>query len=79
MSDKDYQAALDGVAGLRKFVEANLEQVQGDEQYLYMELVLHGLAEFQVISKDMLEAKLSFRDTLADMLGSDDLFDEDDE
>ncbi|MDX2066913.1 MAG: magnesium chelatase [Haliscomenobacter sp.] len=79
MSDKDYRAALDGVAGLRKFVESNLEQVQGDEQYLYMELVLHGLAEFQVISKDMLEAKLSFRDTLADMLGSDDLFDEDDE
>jgi len=79
MSDKDYRAALDGVAGLRKFVEANLEQVQGDEQYLYMELVLHGLAEFQVISKDMLEAKLSFRDTLADMLGADDLFDEDDE
>ena len=79
MSDKDYRATLDGVAGLRKFVEANLEQVQGDEQYLYMELVLHGLAEFQVISKDMLEAKLSFRDTLADMLGSDDLFDEDDE
>lgn len=79
MSDNDYRAALDGVAGLRKFVEANLEQVQGDEQYLYMELVLHGLAEFQVISKDMLEAKLSFRDTLADMLGADDLFDEDDE
>lgn len=79
MSDKDYRAALDGVAGLRKFVEANLEQVQGDELYLYMELVLHGLAEFQVISKDMLEAKLSFRDTLADMLNTDDLFDEDDE
>ena len=78
MSDKDYRAALDGVAGLRKFVESNLEQVQGDEQYLYMELVLHGLSEFQVISKDMLESKLSFRDTLADMLGADDLFDEDD-
>ena len=78
MSDKDYRAALDGVAGLRKFVESNLEQVHGDEQYLYMELVLHGLSEFQVISKDMLESKLSFRDTLADMLGADDLFDEDD-
>lgn len=78
MSDKDYRAALDGVAGLRKFVESNLPQVQGDEQYLYMELVLHGLSEFQVISKDMLESKLSFRDTLADMLGADDLFDEDD-
>lgn len=78
MSDKDYRAALEGVAGLRKFVESNLPQVQGDEQYLYMELVLHGLSEFQVISKDMLESKLSFRDTLADMLSSDDLFDEDD-
>lgn len=78
MSDKDYRAALDNVAGLRKFVESNTE-AQGDEVYLYMELVLHGLAEFQVISKDMLEAKLSFRDTLADMLNSDDLFDEDDE
>jgi len=78
MSDKDYRAALDSVAGLRKFVESNTE-AQGDEVYLYMELVLHGLAEFQVISKDMLEAKLSFRDTLADMLNSDDLFDEDDE
>ena len=78
MSDKDYRAALDGVAGLRKFVESNAEQIKGDEQYLFMELVLHGLSEFQVISKDMLEAKLSFRDTLADMLGADDLFDEDD-
>lgn len=78
MSDKDYRTALDNVAGLRKFVESNTE-AQGDEVYLYMELVLHGLAEFQVISKDMLEAKLSFRDTLADMLNSDDLFDEDGE
>lgn len=78
MSDKDYRAALDGVAGLRKFAESNTE-VQGDELYILMELVLHGLSEFQVISKDMLESKLLFRDTLADMLNSDDLFDEDDE
>lgn len=78
MSDKDYRAALEGVAGLRKFVESNTE-AQGDEVYTLMELVLHGLAEYQVISKDMLESKLSFRDTLADMLNSDDLFDEDDE
>jgi magnesium chelatase subunit I len=77
MSDKDYRAALEGVAGLRKFVETNTP-AQGDEVYTYMELVLHGLAEFQIISKDILESKLSFRDTLADMLNTDDLFDEDD-
>lgn len=78
MSNKDFHAALESVAGLRKFVEATLPQLQGDEIYTYMELVLHGLAEFQVVSKDMVESKMTFRDTLADMLNADDLFDEDD-
>ncbi|HOY17797.1 MAG TPA: magnesium chelatase [Haliscomenobacter sp.] len=78
MSDKEFRAALESVAGLRKFVEATLPQLSGDEVYTYMELVLHGLAEFQVVSKDMVESKLTFRDTLADMLSSEDLFDEDD-
>ncbi|AEE48927.1 magnesium chelatase [Haliscomenobacter hydrossis] len=78
MSDKEFRAALEGVAGLRKFVEATLPQLSGDEVYTYMELVLHGLAEFQVVSKDMVESKLTFRDTLADMLSSEDLFDEED-
>jgi len=55
-----------------------LPQLNGDEIYTYMELVLHGLAEFQVVSKDMVESKMTFRDTLADMLNADDLFDEDD-
>jgi len=78
MSNKDFHAALESVAGLRKFVEATLPQLNGDEIYTYMELVLHGLAEFQVVSKDMVESKMTFRDTLADMLNADDLFDEDD-
>lgn len=78
MSNKDFYAALESVAGLRKFVEATLPQLNGDEIYTYMELVLHGLAEFQVVSKDMVESKMTFRDTLADMLNADDLFDEDD-
>jgi magnesium chelatase subunit I len=78
MSNKDFHAALESVAGLRKFVEATLPQLKGDEIFTYMELVLHGLAEFQVVSKDMVESKMTFRDTLADMLNADDLFDEDD-
>jgi len=40
-----------------------------------MELVLHGLAEFNVINKDYIESTFSFHDMLANML--DDL-DEDD-
>ena len=75
VSDKDFRAAMDKVAGLRKLVEKTLK-IQGDEVYTYMELVLHGLSEFNVINKDIVEARLTFRDMLADMLG-DNLFDDD--
>ncbi|HRK79933.1 MAG TPA: magnesium chelatase [Saprospiraceae bacterium] len=73
--DKDYRKALDGVAGLRKLVEKELA-VTGDEAYPFMELALHGLAEFNVVNKDMVEAGVSFRDLLAGMLNDTD-FDED--
>jgi magnesium chelatase subunit I len=73
-SDKEYREALESVAGLRKLVEGTLD-VTGDDLYTYMELVLHGLSEFNVINKDILEASFSFRDLLANML-DDDIFDD---
>ncbi len=74
-SDKEFRKTLDGVAGLRKLVEDTLK-VKGDEAYTHMELVLHGLSEFNVINKEVLESSFSFRDLLANML-DDDLFDDD--
>lgn len=74
-SDKDFRKILDGVAGLRKLVESHLN-LTGDDVYTYMELVLHGLAEFNVVNKEIMEASFSFRDLLANML-DDDLFDDD--
>ncbi|MEL6275238.1 MAG: magnesium chelatase, partial [Bacteroidota bacterium] len=68
-SNADYKSKLDAVAGLRKFVEKHIEQdLTEDETYLYMELALQGLAEMEVLNKDVLENSLSFRDLLADML-----------
>lgn len=75
-SEKDHRAILDGVAGLRKLVEKTLN-LSGEEAYPYMELVLHGLAEFNVVNKEILEAGLNFRDLLAGMLNDTD-FDEED-
>ncbi|HMQ46511.1 MAG TPA: sigma 54-interacting transcriptional regulator [Saprospiraceae bacterium] len=75
-SEADFKKELDQVAGLRKLVESVLS-IKGDEVYTYMELVLHGLAEFEVVSKEIMESSLSFRDLLANML-EDDLFDDDD-
>ncbi len=66
-TDKDYRKALDGVSGLRKLVESKVKDLSDDDLYIYMELVLHGLSEFNVISKDILSNSLSFRDVLADM------------
>ncbi|MEM1216250.1 MAG: magnesium chelatase, partial [Bacteroidota bacterium] len=74
-SDADYRKALDEVAGLRKLVNKTLPDLSTAETYLYMELVLHGLAEFNVLNKDVLESSMNFRDLLANMLDEDDLFD----
>jgi magnesium chelatase subunit I len=71
-SDKDYKKALDKVAGLRKLAE-NFTKAEGDELYLFMELALHGLVEFDVLNKNVLESSMSFRDLLANML-DDDIF-----
>lgn len=76
-SDKDFQKALDNVAGLRKLVEKSVE-ASPEEVYTFMELALHGLAAFNVINKEILESSFSFRDLLADML-NEDMFDDDDD
>lgn len=71
-SEKEYRKALDDVSGLRKLVESRLK-LKGDDAYLFMELALHGLAEFNVVNKEVVESTFSFRDILANML-DDDLF-----
>ena len=66
-SDKTFYKQLDNAAGLKKFVKRKLPDLKESELYIYMELVLHGLAELNVINKDFLENSLSFKDILADM------------
>ncbi len=68
-SDKDYKAGLEKVAGLRKLVQS--AGIAKEDEYPFMELVLHGLSEFDVINKDMLSDSLSFRDILARMWEDD--------
>lgn len=46
------------------------------ESILLMEMVLHGLAEMNIISREMLDDKISFNDALADMF--DDILNEED-
>jgi magnesium chelatase subunit I len=41
---------------------------KSNDLYVYMELILHGLAEFNIINKEMLDEEIQFKDYLADML-----------
>ena len=67
---------LDSIAGLGKLVDTHIEaDLSESERYLYMELALQGLTEYEVLHKDVLENSLSFRDILADMLGDEDDYD----
>jgi magnesium chelatase subunit I len=72
-TDKTFHQALDKVQGLRKIAE--MSNCEEREIYTFMELALHGLAEFQVINKDILESSFSFSDPLARMLGDFDVSD----
>lgn len=68
-SNKDYQKALKQVAGLENLAKSS--GAKGDDLYPFMELIIHGLVEFEVLSKEYLETGFSIRDVLADMFDKD--------
>lgn len=76
-SEAVYRQTLEAIPGLKKLVQSL--QVPAGEELLFMELVLHGLAEFDIISKEATEpGVLEFSDDLAQML-DDDIFGNDDD
>lgn len=66
-SNKQYEKALQSVAGLKELV-AGLHGNQDEAiQLVLMELALHGLAEFSVISRNAITKGLLFKDLLSSM------------
>jgi magnesium chelatase subunit I len=75
-ADSEYHKALNQVPGMEELL--NSYQVPEKECHTFKELVLHALSEFDVISKDLLQARISFSDPLANMLDDMDLEDRED-
>ena len=69
MGEKEFKKEIEKVAGLKKFVEQF--GLPKEDLHTYMELVLHGLAAFNILSKDYLESRMSFTDPLASMFDDD--------
>lgn len=66
-SEKNYMAALDKVQGLDDLVAQHA--TTKESTYFLKELVLHGLAAFEIIGKNVLDKQFSFQDPLAGMFG----------
>jgi len=72
---KKFFQELDQVAGLKKVAET--AKVDEFEIYTFMELALHGLAEFEVLSKEFIQTKWVFKDFLTGNLKDDEDNDQD--
>ncbi len=65
-ADKDYQRKLNKVPGLAAL--ASRVTKEDGAKWVAQELILHALAEFNVLTKDLIDDKLTFSDMLANML-----------
>ncbi|RPI71364.1 MAG: magnesium chelatase [Ignavibacteriales bacterium] len=67
ISDKEYDKTLTTVPGLKEIVKKHHPGINGRDNLLMMEFVLHGLAEYSMLSKFRLENGIQFKDMLSSM------------
>jgi len=67
LSDKEYEKVLAGVPGLQEIIKKYLPNEGYNTQLLFMEFLLHGLAEYSLLSKFRLEYGIQFKDMLSSM------------
>jgi magnesium chelatase subunit I len=81
LADGQYRKLLASVPGLEELVKKHQPQASEQERYFFMEFVLHGLAEYSMLSKKQLSAGTQFGDLLSSMFSMPGLsdFEEDDE
>jgi magnesium chelatase subunit I len=67
MPDKEYRKKLESIPGLAAIVRKNHPKISEPERFFLMEFLLHGLAEYSLLSKSRLEKGLEFKDLLSGM------------
>ena len=82
LSDADnatYKAQLEEIPGLPQLIEKKFSPQKPQEKLFLMEFVLHGLAEYSMLSRKLLEAGLQFKDLLGGIFDMPTSFDDDDD
>jgi magnesium chelatase subunit I len=78
LSNKDYLDTLKSVPGLKDIVKNFIADTNPDDDLLFMEFVLFGLAEHSVLSRHIIENGIQFKDMLSTMFSNtEDDFDPD--
>jgi magnesium chelatase subunit I len=67
LPDKKYQEVLMNIAGLQELVNKYHKDADNELKLLLMEFALHGLAEYSVLSKFVLDVGFQFKDLLSSM------------
>ena len=67
VSEKEYEETLRSVPGLKEIVKKYQPKTDEKSQLLLMEFLLHGLAEYSILSKFKLENGVEFKDMLSSM------------
>ena len=67
LSNAEYEEVLSGVPSLRDLVKKYFPNEDNGTQILFMEFLLHGLAEYSLLSKFRLEYGIQFKDMLSSM------------
>lgn len=81
-NNAEYRKTLENVPGLKKLVQKLHGKVSVEEQFFLMEFVLHGLAEYSLLSKHLLQSGMQFTDLFSSVFSEDPLAglsDEDDD
>ncbi|MDH5608507.1 MAG: magnesium chelatase, partial [Cyclobacteriaceae bacterium] len=65
--ENDYQKELLSVPGLQELVKEKYANEEKEYQFFLMELALHGLAEYSLLSKHALEKGMQFKDLISSM------------
>ena len=71
-SDKEYKETLHSVQGLSDLVTEKFKKEPEAYQLFLMELALHGLAEYSLLSKHALEEGIQFKDLISSMFNLED-------
>ena len=64
--EKSFKSKLDSVAGLKRLAETKAKDKK--DLYFFMELILHGLSEMNIVTKTIVDGELNFSDPFGDML-----------